>query len=167
MPRRGLRCDRWRRACQQAITEVVDTLADWTRSCIRQARVCSPRCPTSTADEWGKLFATHVTGASLVTVAAAPHLAASAGSAVYLSLLSAWYSAPWPLLAPTPSRRRHWTSLSTMAHRASQHRIDALAVGGGFGGARRFTDRVQKAAGQPMRDHAIRFWMDEGYMQAA
>ena len=51
-----------------------------------------------TAEQWAQLFATNVTGASLVTAAAAPHLAAAAGSAVYLSSLSASYTTPWPML---------------------------------------------------------------------
>ena len=32
-----------------------------------------------TAEQWAQLFATNVTGASLVTAAAAPHLAAAGG----------------------------------------------------------------------------------------
>jgi NAD(P)-dependent dehydrogenase (short-subunit alcohol dehydrogenase family) len=48
------------------------------------------------ADTWRQVFATNVVGASLVTAAALPHLAASAGRAVYLSSTSASLTPPWP-----------------------------------------------------------------------
>lgn len=50
------------------------------------------------AAAWARLFATNVTGASLVTAAALPHLAAAGGSAVYLSSVSASVGPPWPFL---------------------------------------------------------------------
>jgi NAD(P)-dependent dehydrogenase (short-subunit alcohol dehydrogenase family) len=48
------------------------------------------------ADTWRRVFETNVTGASLVTAAAIPHLAASAGKAVYLSSDSGSHTPPWP-----------------------------------------------------------------------
>lgn len=48
------------------------------------------------AETWGRLFATNVTGAALVTTAAVPYLTASAGNALYLSSVSASLTAPWP-----------------------------------------------------------------------
>jgi len=48
------------------------------------------------AATWAATFATNVTGASLVTAAAVPHLAASGGAAVYLSSVSASQTPPWP-----------------------------------------------------------------------
>lgn len=48
------------------------------------------------ADTWGRVFATNVTGAALVTAAAVPHLRKSAGTAVYLSSVSASLTPPWP-----------------------------------------------------------------------
>ncbi|OHV32849.1 MULTISPECIES: SDR family oxidoreductase [Pseudofrankia] len=50
------------------------------------------------AAAWGKLFATNVTGAALVTAAALPHLADAGGSAVYLSSISASGGPPWPFV---------------------------------------------------------------------
>ena len=50
-------------------------------------------------DAWQRVFATNVTGASLVTAAALPHLKESAGVAVYLSSVSASETPPWPGLA--------------------------------------------------------------------
>src|SRR3954451_24017940 len=48
------------------------------------------------ADMWRAVFETNVTGAALVTTAALPHLTASAGTAMYLSSVSASLTPPWP-----------------------------------------------------------------------
>ena len=48
------------------------------------------------ADTWARTFATNVTGASIATSAALPHLRASHGAAAYLSSVSASMTAPWP-----------------------------------------------------------------------
>ncbi len=48
---------------------------------------------------WQSVFATNVTGASIVTAAALPHLSASGGVAMYLSSVSASETPPWPGLA--------------------------------------------------------------------
>ena len=48
------------------------------------------------ADTWRAVFDTNVVGASLVTAAALPHLAASSGRAIYLSSVSASQTPPWP-----------------------------------------------------------------------
>ena len=48
------------------------------------------------AETWRRVFDTNVTGAALVTAAALPHLAASAGTAVYFSSVSASQTPPWP-----------------------------------------------------------------------
>lgn len=51
------------------------------------------------AQAWADSFATNVTGASLVTAAALPHLRESSGCAIYLSSVSASETPPWPGLA--------------------------------------------------------------------
>ncbi|MCU1452043.1 MAG: short-chain dehydrogenase/reductase [Acidimicrobiales bacterium] len=48
------------------------------------------------ADTWRQTFDTNVMGASLITAAALPHLAASSGAAAYLSSVSASMTPPWP-----------------------------------------------------------------------
>ena len=47
-------------------------------------------------DTWRATFDTNVIGASLITTAALPHLAASRGTAAYLSSVSASVTPPWP-----------------------------------------------------------------------
>ena len=46
--------------------------------------------------QWRQVFDTNVIGASLVTAAALPHLQSAAGTAVYLSSVSASQTPPWP-----------------------------------------------------------------------
>jgi NAD(P)-dependent dehydrogenase (short-subunit alcohol dehydrogenase family) len=48
------------------------------------------------ADTWRWALDTNVTGAAITTAAALPHLSASAGTAVYLSSVSASMTPPWP-----------------------------------------------------------------------
>lgn len=48
------------------------------------------------ADTWRQVFDTNVTGAALVTAAALPYLEESAGTAIFLSSVSASQTAPWP-----------------------------------------------------------------------
>lgn len=50
-------------------------------------------------DTWQNVFATNVTGASIATAAALPHLKATSGVAMYLSSVAASETPPWPGLA--------------------------------------------------------------------
>ncbi len=54
------------------------------------------RLADTDAATWRRTFDTNVIGASLVTAAALPHLAASQGTAAYLSSISASHTPPWP-----------------------------------------------------------------------
>ncbi|MGV0643740.1 SDR family oxidoreductase [Mycolicibacterium sp. XJ879] len=119
-----------------------------------------------TAEQWANLFATNVTGASLVTAAAAPHLAATAGSAVYLSSLSASYSDPWPLLGAYAVSKAALDKL-VEAWRIEHPNIGftRLAVGDCFGGEGDSQTEFNKTWEPQALENAIRFWMDNGYMQ--
>lgn len=48
------------------------------------------------AEAWRRVFDTNVIGASLVTAAAVPHLAASGGKVVFLSSDAGTFGPPWP-----------------------------------------------------------------------
>jgi NAD(P)-dependent dehydrogenase (short-subunit alcohol dehydrogenase family) len=48
------------------------------------------------AGTWRRVFDTNVTGAARITAAAIPHLEATAGTAAYLSSVSASLTPPWP-----------------------------------------------------------------------
>lgn len=47
-------------------------------------------------ETWRRVFDTNVTGAAVITTAALQHLAASSGTAMYLSSVSASLTPPWP-----------------------------------------------------------------------
>jgi NAD(P)-dependent dehydrogenase (short-subunit alcohol dehydrogenase family) len=51
------------------------------------------------ADDWARSFATNVTGASIATAAALPHLRQAQGTAAYFSSISASLTPPWPGLS--------------------------------------------------------------------
>jgi NAD(P)-dependent dehydrogenase (short-subunit alcohol dehydrogenase family) len=48
------------------------------------------------AETWRRVLDTNVTGAARITALAVPHLAASSGTAVFLSSISASLTPPWP-----------------------------------------------------------------------
>ena len=48
------------------------------------------------AETWRRVFDTNVTGAARITATAIPHLAATSGTAAYLSSVSASLTPPWP-----------------------------------------------------------------------
>jgi NAD(P)-dependent dehydrogenase (short-subunit alcohol dehydrogenase family) len=85
-------------SCHRAVTQVVDEFDGLDALVFTTGMGTLAALEDITAQQWAQLFAINVTGASLVTAAAAKHLAASAGTAVYLSSLSASYTTPWPLL---------------------------------------------------------------------
>jgi NAD(P)-dependent dehydrogenase (short-subunit alcohol dehydrogenase family) len=153
-------------SCQHAMSEVVETLGGLDAMVYTTGRgVLSPLADVS-ADQWAQLFATNVTGASLATAAAAPHLAATGGSAVYLSSLSASYSTPWPLLGAYSVSKAALDKL-VEAWRIEHPNIGftRLAVGDSFGGEGDSQTEFNKNWDPEAMENAIRFWMDHGYMQ--
>jgi NAD(P)-dependent dehydrogenase (short-subunit alcohol dehydrogenase family) len=153
-------------ACQSAIAEVVETYGGLDALVYTTGMgVLAPLADVS-AEHWAQLFATNVTGASLVTAAAAPHLAASAGSAVYLSSLSASYSTPWPMLGAYAVTKAALDKL-VEAWRIEHPNIGftRLAVGDSFGGSGDSQTEFNKSWDPAALESAIRFWMDNGYMQ--
>jgi NAD(P)-dependent dehydrogenase (short-subunit alcohol dehydrogenase family) len=153
-------------ACRGAIAEVVDSLGGLDALVYTTGvGVLAPLTDIS-EEQWGKLFATNVTGASLITAAAAPHLAATAGTAVYLSSLSASYSAPWPLLGAYAVSKAALDKL-VEAWRIEHPNIGftRLAVGDCFGGEGDSQTEFNKTWDPKALEYAIHYWMDNGYMQ--
>jgi NAD(P)-dependent dehydrogenase (short-subunit alcohol dehydrogenase family) len=152
--------------CEQAMAEVVDSF-NGLDALVYTAGVgvLSPLAEVTT-EQWGKLFATNVTGASLVTAAAAPHLAAAAGSAVYLSSLSASYSSPWPWLGAYAVSKAALDKL-VEAWRVEHPNIGftRLAVGDCFGGEGDSQTEFNKTWDPKAMEDAVHYWMDSGHMQ--
>jgi NAD(P)-dependent dehydrogenase (short-subunit alcohol dehydrogenase family) len=86
-------------SCQAALDEVVAGLGGLDALVYAPAIGPLRRIEDTDADLWRSVFETNVIGASLVTAAALPHLKASAGTAAYLSSVSASQTPPWPGLA--------------------------------------------------------------------
>jgi NAD(P)-dependent dehydrogenase (short-subunit alcohol dehydrogenase family) len=153
-------------SCQGAVTEVVDAFGGLDAVVYTTGMGVLAPLADVTADQWAQLFATNVTGASLLTAAAAPHLAAAAGSAVYLSSLSASYSTPWPLLGAYAVTKAALDKL-VEAWRIEHPNIGftRLAVGDSFGGEGDSQTEFNKNWDPQALDSAIRYWMEHGYMQ--
>lgn len=83
-------------ACRAAIDEAASALGGIDAVIYASGIGVLSRIEDLDADTWNRAFATNVTGASIVTAAALPYLAASHGSIVYLSSVSASMTAPWP-----------------------------------------------------------------------
>jgi len=152
--------------CRQAIGQVVDAFGGLDALVYTTGMGILAPLADVTAEQWAQLFATNVTGASLVTAAAAPHLAATNGSAVYLSSLSASYTTPWPLLGAYAVSKAALDKLIE-AWRIEHPNIGftRLAVGDSFGGPGDSQTEFNKNWDPEALDKAIRYWMDTGYMQ--
>ncbi|KUH82965.1 MULTISPECIES: SDR family NAD(P)-dependent oxidoreductase [unclassified Mycobacterium] len=155
-----------RDACQRAMAEVVENFGGLDALVYTTGVGVLAPLTEVTAEQWANLFATNVTGASLITAAAAPHLAAAAGSAVYLSSLSASYSAPWPLLGAYAVSKAALDKL-VEAWRIEHPNIGftRLAVGDCFGGEGDSQTEFNKTWDPQAMENAIRYWMEHGYMQ--
>jgi NAD(P)-dependent dehydrogenase (short-subunit alcohol dehydrogenase family) len=153
-------------ACRRAIDEVVDTFGGLDALVYTTGMgVLAPLADVS-EQQWAQLFATNVTGASLVTAAAAPHLAESLGSAVYLSSLSASYTTPWPFLGSYAVTKGALDKL-VEAWRVEHPNIGftRLAVGDSLGGTGDSQTEFNKDWDPEALEKAIRFWMENKYMQ--
>ncbi len=86
-------------SCRDAIAEAADALGGI--DAVVYAPGIGPLARIEDLDlgTWRAVFDTNVTGASMLTAAALPHLAESGGRAVYLSSVSASQTAPWPGLS--------------------------------------------------------------------
>ncbi|WP_396930255.1 SDR family oxidoreductase [Mycolicibacterium sp.] len=152
-------------SCQEAVAEVVAEFGGLDGLVYTTGMgVLSPLTEV-TAEQWAQLFATNVTGASLVTAAAAPHLAATAGSALYLSSLSASYTTPWPLLGAYAVSKAALDKL-VEAWRVEHPNIGftRFAVGDSFGGEGDSQTEFNKTWDPEAMEKAIRLWMDRGEM---
>ncbi|ORA18724.1 SDR family oxidoreductase [Mycobacterium asiaticum] len=151
--------------CRQAMDEVVDALGGLDALVYTTGMGVLAPLAEVTAEQWSTLFATNVIGASLITAAAAPQLAAASGSAVYLSSLSASYTTPWPMLGSYAVTKGALDKL-VEAWRIEHPEIGftRLAVGDSLGGAGDSQTEFNKNWDPDVLEKAIRFWMEHKYM---
>lgn len=153
-------------SCQGAMAEVVNAFGGLDALVYTTGMgILSPLADVS-GEQWAQMFATNVSGASLATAAAAPHLTASGGSAVYLSSLSASYTTPWPLLGAYAVTKAALDKL-VEAWRIEHPNIGftRLAVGDSFGGKGDSQTEFNKSWDPEALEKAIRLWMEGGQMQ--
>lgn len=94
---RAIACDVTEEAsCRAAIEEAASGLGGIDSLVYTPAIGPLARLVDTDAETWRRVFDTNVTGAARVTAAAIPHLSASAGTAAYLSSVSASLTPPWP-----------------------------------------------------------------------
>lgn len=151
--------------CRRAVAETIDAFGGLDALVYTTGMgVLAPMADVS-ADQWAQMFATNVTGASLMTAAAAPHLSESGGSAVYLSSLSASYTTPWPFLGSYAVTKAALDKL-VEAWRIEHPNIGftRLAVGDSLGGTGDSQTEFNKSWNPDELESAIRFWMENKYM---
>jgi NAD(P)-dependent dehydrogenase (short-subunit alcohol dehydrogenase family) len=83
-------------ACRAAIDEAATGLGAVDALLYAPAIGPLARLADTDAETWRRVFDTNVIGAARVTAAAIPHLRATAGTAAYLSSVSASLTPPWP-----------------------------------------------------------------------
>jgi NAD(P)-dependent dehydrogenase (short-subunit alcohol dehydrogenase family) len=83
-------------SCASAIDEAANRLGGIDALVYAPAIGPLARLVDTDADTWRRVFDTNVIGAARTTAAAVPHLAASSGTAVFLSSVSASLTPPWP-----------------------------------------------------------------------
>jgi NAD(P)-dependent dehydrogenase (short-subunit alcohol dehydrogenase family) len=83
-------------SCRAAIEEAARGLGGIDALVYTPATGPLARLVDTDAGTWRQVFDTNVTGAALITAAAIPHLAASSGTAAFLSSVSASLTPPWP-----------------------------------------------------------------------
>lgn len=83
-------------SCRNAITEAAEGLGGIDALVYASAIGPLARLVDTRADTWRQVLDTNVTGAAIATAAALPYLTESAGTAVYLSSVSASVTPPWP-----------------------------------------------------------------------
>lgn len=152
--------------CRRAMDEVVAALGGLDALVYASGMATLGPLRDITAEQWGQLFATNVTGAALVTAAAVPHLAATNGSAVYLSSLSASYTEPWPLLGSYAVTKAALDKL-VEAWRVEHPEVGftRLAIGDSLGGSGDSQTEMNKNWDPQAFTDAVTLWMDRGYMQ--
>ena len=93
----GVECDVTDEASvRSAISTAADALGGIDNLVYSPAIGPLVRLVDTDAETWARVFATNVTGASIATAAAIPHLTASAGKVVYISSDAGTFGPPWP-----------------------------------------------------------------------
>ena len=120
------------------------------------------------ADTWRRVFDTNVTGAARITAAAIPHLEASAGTAAFLSSVSASLTPPWPGLGAYIVSKAALDKL-VEAWRAEHPGIGftRLVVGDCTGGEGHSRTEFAEGWDEDLATDLVPGWLERGYLSGA
>jgi NAD(P)-dependent dehydrogenase (short-subunit alcohol dehydrogenase family) len=126
------------------------------------------RLADTDADTWRRVFDTNVTGASVATAAALPHLLESQGSAVYLSSVSASQTPPWPGLGAYAVSKAALDKL-VEAWRGEHPEVafTRVVVGECAGGEGEAMTEFASGWDQELAGEVAMGWITRGYMTGA
>jgi NAD(P)-dependent dehydrogenase (short-subunit alcohol dehydrogenase family) len=152
-------------SCREAVASAADALGG-IDGLVYAAGVGAvmPLAETDSAT-WGRLFATNVTGAALVTAAALPHLARAEGAAVYLSSISASVGTPWPLIGAYVTSKAALDKL-VEAWRTEHAAVGftRLAVGDCIGGDGHSATELVNGVDRELLGRAMTEWIARGHI---
>ncbi|HET6952294.1 MAG TPA: SDR family oxidoreductase [Acidimicrobiales bacterium] len=152
-------------SCAAAVEEAAGALGGVDALVYAPAIGPLARVEDTDVDTWRRVFDTNVIGASALTAAALPHLAASAGRAVYLSSVSASLTPPWPGLGAYAVSKAALDKL-VEAWRAEHPRIGftRLVVGDCAGGEGDGMTQFTQDWDPDLATELVTDWMTRGYI---
>lgn len=152
-------------SCSAAVAEAASALGGVDGLVFATAAWAAAPVEQTDAEMWGRLFATNVTGAALVTSAALPHLAASGGAAVYLSSISASLGPPWPYIGAYATSK---AALDKLVEVWQVEHPDVgftrLTIGDCLGGEGDSATGIVSGADPDMLNLAVAKWVELGYV---
>jgi NAD(P)-dependent dehydrogenase (short-subunit alcohol dehydrogenase family) len=161
---RAIRCDVTDEpGCRAAIAAAAESLGGIDALVYATGSATLSRLDDLDADTWARTFATNVTGASIATSAALPHLVASHGAAAYLSSVSASMTAPWPGLGSYIVSKAALDKL-VEAWRAEHPEVGftRLVVGDCGGGEGPYQSQFTSAWDQELAAEIMPTWFERG-----
>ncbi len=155
-------------SCRAAIEEAADGLGGIDAVVYTPGIGQLSRIEDTDFEAWQAVFATNVTGASLVTSAALPHLKASSGVVAYLSSVSASQTPPWPGLGSYAVSKAALDKL-VEAWRAEHPDIgfSRVVVGECGGGEGEAMSGFADGWNRELLGDLVGSWVTKGYMTGA
>jgi NAD(P)-dependent dehydrogenase (short-subunit alcohol dehydrogenase family) len=155
-------------SCRSAIDEAARSLGGIDALVYTPAIGPLARLVDVDGDTWRRVFDTNVTGAARITAAAVPHLEATAGTAAFLSSVSASLTPPWPGLGAYIVSKAALDKL-VEAWRAEHPGIGftRLVVGDCGGGEGDSRTEFAEAWDEELAGELATGWVERGYLSGS
>jgi NAD(P)-dependent dehydrogenase (short-subunit alcohol dehydrogenase family) len=152
-------------ACRAAINDAVEKLGGLDGFVYAPGVGPLKKLVDIDTETWRFAFDTNVIGAAIATSAAIPHLAKSAGTAVFLSSVSASHGAPWPGLGAYIVSKAALDKL-VEAFRAENPSVGftRVIVGDTMGGEGESMTEFANAWDQDLAAEVMPIWMTRNYI---